>query len=63
VGLTAGHIDVSLWYVVRGDRGQPLRHDEEEFNGVRWFDFSEIPYARSDPHMRRFVAKMGQAQV
>jgi len=63
VGLTAGHIDVSLWYVVRGDRGQALRHDEQEFNAVRWFDFSEIPYARSDPHMRRFVAKLGQSQA
>jgi hypothetical protein len=25
---------------------------------VRWFSFDEIPYERSDPHMRRFVAKM-----
>ena len=58
VGLTAGHTDVSLWYVVRGERGQALRYDEGEFNGVRWFDFSEVPYDRTDPHMRRFVQKL-----
>jgi 8-oxo-dGTP diphosphatase len=58
VGLTAGHTDVSLWCVFRGDRGEVLRHDEEEFNSVHWFDFSEIPYGRTDPHMRRFVQKL-----
>ncbi len=58
VGLTAGHMDVSLWYVVRAERGQAIRYDEEEFNGVRWFDFPEIPYERSDPNLRRFVQKL-----
>jgi len=58
VGLTAGHTDVSLWYVVYAERGQTLRYDEDEFNGVRWFDFSEIPCDRSDPHLRRFVEKL-----
>lgn len=61
VGLTSGHTDVSLWYVVRVEREQAIRHDEEEFHGVRWFDFPEIPYHRSDPHLRRFVEKLKSA--
>jgi len=58
VGLTAGHTDVSLWYVVHGDRSQELQYDKQEFNDVRWFKFSEIPYYRTDPHLRRFVQKL-----
>lgn len=58
VGLTAGHTDVSLWYVVRGQRDQVIRYDEAEFNGVRWFNFSDVPYDRTDPHMHRFVQKL-----
>ena len=58
VGLTAGHTDVSLWYVVHADRAQKITFDESEFNTVRWFDFSEVPYGQSDPHMRRFIEKI-----
>lgn len=58
VGLTAGHTDVSLWYVVRWERGQALQYDEGEFNGVQWFAFPEIPYDRGDPNLRRFVQKL-----
>lgn len=58
IGLTAGHTDVSLWYVVHASRSQPLHFDAGEFNAVRWFRFDEVPFGRSDPHMRRFVAKL-----
>jgi 8-oxo-dGTP diphosphatase len=58
VGLTAGHRDVSLWYVVEGSRKQPLTFDEQEFKAVQWFRFSEVPFQRSDPHMRRFIEKL-----
>ncbi|MBT9457192.1 MAG: NUDIX hydrolase [Burkholderiaceae bacterium] len=58
VGLTAGHTDVSLWYVVRTERAQPIRYDEGEFKSVRWFDFDAVPHARSDPHLRRFLEKL-----
>lgn len=58
VGLTAGHTDVSLWYVVHAGRSQPLSFDADEFTAVRWFRFGEVPFERSDPHMRRFVAKL-----
>jgi len=56
VGLTAGHIDVCLWYLVRAS--ERIRHDEGEFHGVRWFDFSAIPTERCHPGIRRFVSKL-----
>ena len=58
VGITAGHTDVSLWYVVRGDRGASLSFDTEEFHSVRWFRFDEAPLSRSDPHLARFLGKL-----
>ncbi len=58
VGATAGHTDVSLWYVVNADRTQSLRFDAAEFNTVRWFDFATLPFGRSDPHLERFVRKL-----
>lgn len=58
VGLTAGHIDVSLWYVVRASREQPITVDQSEFMAVRWFAFAEVPLERTDPHMSRFLAKL-----
>jgi 8-oxo-dGTP diphosphatase len=59
VGLTAGHRDVSLWYVVKADPQRPPTFDEQEFNAVKWFRFNEVPFERSDPHMRRFIEKLG----
>lgn len=58
VGLTAGHTDVSLWYVVSAMKGQNISYDAQEFNGVRWFEFSEVPLDRSDPHLERFIHKL-----
>lgn len=57
VGSTAGHTDVSLWYVVRADRRQPLTFDAREFHAVKWFRFSEVPRDRSEPHLARFIKK------
>jgi 8-oxo-dGTP diphosphatase len=53
-----GHTDVSLWYLLRGDSTREIEFDRGEFHGVRWFGFDEIPFERSDPHMRRFVEKL-----
>ena len=58
VGLTAGHTDVSLWYVVRASRDQVITCDRGEFNEVRWFAFDEVPLERADPHFGRFLAKL-----
>lgn len=62
VGLTAGHVDVSLWYVLHGDRRQPLAFDATEFSEVRWFRFADAPFERSDPHLRRFLGKLTAAR-
>jgi 8-oxo-dGTP pyrophosphatase MutT (NUDIX family) len=61
VGVTAGHTDVSLWYVVHAQRSQALNFDATEFNAVRWFQSSEVPFERSDPHLRRFIRKLESA--
>jgi 8-oxo-dGTP diphosphatase len=58
VGQTSPHIDVSLWYVVKAPRTQPIRYDQNEFAGIRWFRYSEVPFQRSDPHLTRFLAKL-----
>ncbi|MET0657182.1 MAG: NUDIX hydrolase, partial [Steroidobacteraceae bacterium] len=58
VGLTAGHTDVSLWYVVPAARSEPLNYDTAEFADVRWFHFSEVPTTRADPHLERFLRKL-----
>jgi ADP-ribose pyrophosphatase YjhB (NUDIX family) len=58
VGLTAGHVDVSLWYVVHARQSQPLVFDQQEFNEVRWFACNDVPFERSDPHMKRFIEKL-----
>ena len=57
VGLTSGHTDVSLWYVVKASRSQPVAVDEQEFHGCKWFELSEAPLERSDPHLGRFIKK------
>ena len=58
VGLSAGHTDVSLWYVVNEDRCRELHWDIEEFNSVRWFAFADALNIRSDPHLGRFLKKL-----
>lgn len=58
VGRTSGHTDVSLWYVVDGDRARPLGFDDEEFHDARWFHVSEAPRQHGDPHLGRFLTKL-----
>lgn len=58
VGITAGHVDVSLWYVLKGDSDHSYAFDEREFKSIRWFGFDDIPYEKSDPHMERFIKKL-----
>ena len=63
VGLTSGHTDVSLWYVVLGDRAVTLDFDRDEFDEVRWFPFGHVPFHRSEPHLKRFLAKIRPADA
>jgi 8-oxo-dGTP diphosphatase len=58
VGVTAGHVDVSLWYLVRAQRTQRITFDETEFAAVKWFALSEVPVERSEPHLGRFIRKL-----
>lgn len=58
VGKTAGHTDVSLWYLIKGNSNIEYNFDREEFSGIEWFGFNEVPYERSDPHMERFIKKI-----
>ena len=58
VGKTAGHTDVSLWYLLKGDRSAALSFDESEFHSVRWFHRNDVPLDRSDRHMHRFLGKL-----
>ncbi len=57
-GNRAGHMDVSFWYVIQGDRRQQLNYDRGEFHSIAWFPFDAIPFEKSDPHMNRFVQKL-----
>lgn len=63
VGLTGGHIDVSLWYVVNASSKQPMSYDEQEFRDIRWFEFAAAPLDRSDPHLGRFLRKLRDRQT
>jgi 8-oxo-dGTP diphosphatase len=59
VGSTAGHTDVSLWYVLHGNCQQALHYDRDEFHQIAWFPIDALPLERTDPHMQRFAAKLG----
>ncbi|WP_405180322.1 NUDIX domain-containing protein [Nocardia sp. NBC_01377] len=61
VGPSGGHEDVSLWYVIRGDRTREYALDPREFGEGRWFDIGEIVHLESDPHISRFLAKLDSA--
>lgn len=64
VGNVAKHIDVSLWYLLKGDPSQVLDYDPNEFHQIRWFRIDEISFEKSDPHMKRFIKKMlGQSKL
>lgn len=57
VGSTAGHVDVSLWYVLRGDSRTALVFDADEFHAVAWFPLEALP-RRAEPHLCRFAHKL-----
>lgn len=64
-GKTPGHIDVDLWYLLKGDSEKPLNDQAEEFKrefgNYAWYTFDEIlnmPIEKFDPNMHRFVNKL-----
>lgn len=65
VGTDAGHIDVSLWFVLAGTRDMPVTIDQTEFTEARWWTHREILDAAPDhfdPHYQRFIAKIANQQ-
>lgn len=58
VGKTAGHIDVSIWYALRGDRKASLVYHDSEFHEARWFHRNHVPLERTDPELSRFLDKL-----
>ncbi len=60
-GISAGHTDVSLWYVFAGSQDDELRPDPFEFSEVRWWPIDQVrhtPGSRFDTNLPRFVAKL-----
>jgi len=60
-GLTPGHTDISLWYLLRGSVHDFHPYDKGEFNDIEWYSFAEV--LDSDPaifdrHLQRFVRKL-----
>jgi 8-oxo-dGTP diphosphatase len=58
VGLTAGHTDVSLWYVLKGKSADAITFDKDEFVTIQWFALDKVPYERTEPHLKRFMHKL-----
>ena len=61
VKMTKEHMDVSLWYVLRGDSKKPVDYQKEEFSGYKWFDYQELlqmPIEKLDAQMHRFMEKL-----
>ena len=70
VGLTAGHIDVDLWYIFEGDSNESINDRSEEFvrefSGYKWLGFNKIlsmPLEKFDANMHRFVEKLKTALI
>lgn len=55
------HTDVTLWFILQGDRQAEIQMDAREANEVRWFGLdqqSEWPVSHFDPQMHRFAVKL-----
>jgi 8-oxo-dGTP diphosphatase len=62
-GLDAGHIDVSLWFLLIGQQDMDLTIDPTEFREARWWSQAEVRMANSkafDPHYLRFIEKVSR---
>ncbi len=55
------HEDVSLWYVIRGDRAHGHALDPREFDGARWCDVADFALPDTDPHLERFLTELDGA--
>ncbi|MBM7783778.1 NUDIX hydrolase [Tenggerimyces flavus] len=61
VGIDHGHTDVSLWFLLLGERDLALTTDLAEFTEARWWSPAEVRAAEAgsfDPHYARFSRKV-----
>jgi 8-oxo-dGTP diphosphatase len=58
VSQKAGHTDVSVWFLLKGQSHVDYCFDREEFHQIRWFSLKDIPYEQSDPHLQRSLEKL-----
>lgn len=58
IGMTAGHVDVSLWYVFLANSSSSFDFDASEFHSIHWFPLNNLPLKRTDPHLSRFCKKL-----
>lgn len=63
VGQSAGHTDISLWYILNGCSSVFYTFDPEEFVQICWFSSDKIPYNQSDPHMKRCIEKLNSLGI
>lgn len=52
------HIDVSFWYVLKGNVQEKLNYSLDEFHQIRWFNWKELPFSQAEPNLPRFVDKV-----
>lgn len=58
------HTDVTLWFVLHGERNAEIQPDPREFTAARWFhldDRVEWESGDFDPEMGRFVKKLSRS--
>ncbi|MEC7838607.1 MAG: NUDIX hydrolase [Chlamydiota bacterium] len=60
VGKTAGHTDVTLWYVFSADSSVSYTYDQSEFETIKWYSLDDLPMTRTDPNLSRFCNKLRQ---
>lgn len=60
VGKTPGHTDITLWYLLNGDKTRSLDFDRQEYTMIHWLHRDEIPVERTDPNLPRFLKKLAQ---
>lgn len=63
-GMSASHVDVSLWFVFDGSDDPAVSPDAGEFVAAQWWDFDLVndePGTRFDPHLPRFIEKLVDA--
>ncbi len=58
VGKTAGHTDVCLWYVLKGNQNMEISFNQSEFTRAKWFHKDNIPFDRTDSQLSRFLKKL-----